>query len=158
MKEHYSNGLIIPSQLGKPHSEETKAKISSSMKAYLAENPDKVPFKLNHSSKQSYPERYFEEWLSNNGLLKEKEFQVNRYTLDFAWPEAKVYLEVDGSQHSLDWMVEHDTIRTDFLSSLGWTCVRRVYWPEYKKLSKAEQINYLEELFQDIHKLCGSIV
>ena len=40
------------------HSEETKKKISEIRKKYLSENPDKVPYKLNHSSTESYPEKY----------------------------------------------------------------------------------------------------
>ena len=43
-------------------SEETKKKISESRIKYLKENPDKIPYKLNHYSKgESYPEKYFEE-------------------------------------------------------------------------------------------------
>jgi predicted DNA-binding protein YlxM (UPF0122 family) len=41
------------------HSEETKQKISESRTRYLRENPDKVPYLINHSSKKSYPEKLF---------------------------------------------------------------------------------------------------
>ena len=52
----------------KHHTEETKQKISNSYKKYLIEHPEKVPFKLNHSSKKSYPEQYFEELFINEGI------------------------------------------------------------------------------------------
>lgn len=69
---------------GKKHSEETKRKISEARKKYLNEHPDKVPFKLNHSSKESYPEKYFRTWLKKENLFEKQEFQIDRYTLDFA--------------------------------------------------------------------------
>ena len=127
-------------------SEETKAKISASRKKYLEAHPDQVPFKLNHSSKESYPEKYFRKWLKKVGLLEKQELQVSRYTLDFAWETKKIYLEIDGSQHSLDWMQEHDRVRTQFLAECGWTCISRVYWPDYQKLNKNQKHKYLAEL------------
>ena len=135
------------------HSEETKKKISESRKKYLNEHPDKVPFKLNHSSKESYPEKYFREWLQKENIFSEREYQVGLYTLDFAWPERKIYLEIDGSQHHLDWMMKHDEERTKKLSELGWTCIQRIYWPDYQKLSKNEKEKYLNSLKEEILKI-----
>ena len=46
----------LKSKEGKKHTEETKRKISEIRKKYLFENPDKVPYLLNHYSKgESYP-------------------------------------------------------------------------------------------------------
>ena len=129
--------------LGKHHSEETKEKISVARKSYLQENPDKVPFKLNHSSKESFPEKYFRLWLTKENLLDKQELNVDRYYLDFAWPNKKIYLEIDGSQHNLDYMKEHDLERTTVLDNLGWTCITRVDWSWYKSLSNIEKTNYL---------------
>jgi hypothetical protein len=56
LKQKYESGEIIPSWSGRNHTEEEKLKISLSRKKYLEEHPDKVPYKLNHHSKQSYPE------------------------------------------------------------------------------------------------------
>lgn len=135
---------------GRHHSEETKKKISEIRKKYLEEHPDKVPFVLNHSSKQSYPEKYFEEWLITNNLFCESEFQVGRYSLDFAWPDKLFYIEVDGSQHKLDWMVKHDLERTAYLESLGWTCLERIFWPDYQKMSDEDRKEFLDELVNKI--------
>jgi very-short-patch-repair endonuclease len=129
-----------------PQTLETRLKISKARKNFLEQNPDKVPFKLNHSSKESYPEKYFRVWLNKIALLEEQELQVSRYTLDFAWKAAKIYLEIDGSQHKLDWMQQHDEIRTKFLEDLGWTCVWRVDWAEYQKLTKYQKHKYLVKL------------
>jgi very-short-patch-repair endonuclease len=137
---------------GRFHTEEQKKKISEARKKYLNEHPDKVPFKLNHSSKESYPEKYFREWLQKENIFVEREFQVGLYTLDFAWPEKKIYLEVDGSQHHLSWMIKHDEERTKKLSELGWVCIQRVYWPDYQKLKLEEKQGYLENLKNKIIK------
>lgn len=125
---------------------ETRAKISAARKKYIAEHPDQVPFKINHSSKESYPEKYFRLWLKKEKLLESQELQIDRYTLDFAWPDKKIYLEIDGNQHKLDWMQEHDRIRTEYLTSLGWTCIGRVDWSWYKALCAKEKHKYLQNI------------
>lgn len=135
---------------GHHHTDEQKKKISESRKKYLEEHPDKVPFKLNHSSKESYPEKYFREWLQKENIFSEREYQVGLYTLDFAWPERKIYLEIDGSQHHLDWMIQHDEERTKKLSEFGWVCVQRIYWPDYQKLNLEERKSFLLKLKEKI--------
>jgi len=50
---------ILSKNKGKKLSDETKQKISKSRKEYLLNNPDKVPYLLNHSRNESYPEKYF---------------------------------------------------------------------------------------------------
>lgn len=58
------------------HSEETKNKISIIRKKFLTENPDMIPYKLNHKSKgESYPEKYFREWLEKENISFEQEYQ-----------------------------------------------------------------------------------
>lgn len=83
-----------------PHSEETKKKISESRIKFLRDNPDKVPYKLNHYSKgRSYPEEYWKVVLDTNNLVYEEQFQIGPYQLDFAFPNKKIDLEIDGDQH-----------------------------------------------------------
>ena len=51
------------------HNEETKNRISRSRKEYLEKHPEKVPYTLNHKSKgESYPEKYFREWLEKENI------------------------------------------------------------------------------------------
>lgn len=137
---------------GRRLSEETKKKISESMKNYLEKHPDMAGFKLNHSSKESYPERYFREWLQKENIFSNQEFQVGLYSLDFAWPEKMIYLEIDGSQHQFEWMQIHDKERTEKLSEKGWKCIQRVNWSEYQSLSKVEKEKYLISLKEKIIK------
>lgn len=64
-------------------SEEQKKKISESRKKYLEEHPDKIPYVMNHSSKVSYPEKYFMEVLKD--LPIKYNYQVGLYQLDFCY-------------------------------------------------------------------------
>ena len=95
LRKRFKNKEIIPSFLGKEHSVETKKKISESRRKFLLENPEKVPYKLNHSSKQSFPEKFFETLFINNGLIFEKEYHVSTYWLDFCFNKT-FYVEIDG--------------------------------------------------------------
>lgn len=153
LKKRFKNKEIIPSFLGKTQSEETKKKISESRKKYLLEHPEKVPYKLNHSSKQSFPEKFFETVFINNGIVFEKEFYANGYWLDFCFNKA-FYVEIDGEQHYLDKrIVEHDKIRTMRLAESGFKCIERVRWSEFQKLDKDSQKEYISTLIDKIKKV-----
>lgn len=129
---------------GRPHTEATKKKLSEIRKKFLKDNPDKVPYLQNHSSKQSYPEAYFSKCLENTGLFSE--FRVKTYRLDFANPSMKRYLEIDGEQHYNDpRIVKHDKIRTKVLSELGWVGMR-VRWSEFSKLSFEAKSQKVKEI------------
>jgi very-short-patch-repair endonuclease len=141
--EHRKKMSIIST--GRKHSEETKQKISEHRKKYLELNPDKIPYVLNHSSKISYPEQYFLECFVH---IVNKKFQhnINRYIVDFANIQEKLYLEIDGEQHYVDTrIVAHDNIRTQILSDLGWTGIR-IRWAEFKKLSDESKKEKIQEL------------
>lgn len=133
---------ISAANTGRVHSTETKQLLSEKRKAFLDANPDKVPYKLNHSSKQSYPERYFSECFPSATV----EHRVGRYWLDFANVEHKLYLEIDGEQHYVDAkIVEHDQVRTTWLISQGWTGYR-VRWSEFQRLDDDAKTKYVENL------------
>ena len=130
---------------GKHHSNETKEKISKIRRQYLNSNPDKIPFKLNHSSKQSYPEKYFEELFIKENIPLQYHKQVGRYELDFYNEDLMKYVEIDGEQHYSEYMIQHDKERTLYLENLGWKGIR-IRWAEYKKsLNKEIFINKIKE-------------
>ena len=98
------------------HTQETKDKISKHRKEYLRNNPDKVPYLLNHSRKESYPEKYFTKIFINEKIDVIKNYKIGLYELDFSIPNKKIDIEVDGSQHYFDKkIVESDIRRTKFL-------------------------------------------
>lgn len=139
----------VSSFKGKHHSKESKQKLSMKLKQYLLDNPEKVPYKLNHHSKQSYPEKYFREFFDSDDLLKNaiSEYRVKLYSLDFAFPDIKFYIEIDGEQHYTDpRIIEHDKKRNLELEKMGWKSIR-IRWSEYNKKSleeKQEIIKYIK--------------
>lgn len=140
LKYKFGNGFR-----NKHHSDETKQKISESYKKYLKENPNKIGWIINHSSKKSYPEQYFEELFINEGIPLKYHKQINRYELDFYNEELKKYVEIDGEQHYTDKMIQHDKERNEYLLNLGWNGLR-IRWSEYKKLSEKEKEDKIQEV------------
>lgn len=147
--------IITESSRNRRHTDETKKRISEIRKKYLLENPDKVPYKLNHSSKESYPEKYFTELFLKEGLDVNKSLQIGLYELDFCIPDKKIDIEIDGSQHYYDEkIVESDIRRTNFLKENGWDV--RVNWAEYKRLKIVDREKYISKLIKKIKKLALS--
>ena len=49
---------------------------------------------------------------------------INKYIADFYCPEAKLIIELDGSQHFEEKGIEYDEHRTAFLEEYGLTVIR----------------------------------
>lgn len=143
---------ISDSLKGKPQhkqTSETREKISISRKKYLSNNPDKVPYLINHSSKISYPEEYFIDLFAAENINLKYHLQVSKYQLDFYNEDLKLDIEIDGEQHYIDKRIfKSDRERDKFLENLGWT-VFRIRWSEYKSLDldhKKLVINKIKDL------------
>jgi very-short-patch-repair endonuclease/predicted DNA-binding protein YlxM (UPF0122 family) len=107
------------------HSEETKRKISAIRIAYLTANPDKVPYRINHSSKKSWPEMVFENALNASNITGwTPAFQHGIYEYDFAWVDKKIDVEVDGGTHKTEKVQIIDKRRDEFSRSKGWKVIR----------------------------------
>jgi very-short-patch-repair endonuclease len=134
-------------------SSETKLKISESRIKFLKENPDKVPYKLNHSSKESFPEKYFTEIFEKEGIKVEKYYHIGLYELDFCIPEKKIDIEIDGNQHYDDKkIVESDKRRTAYLEDNGWDVIR-IRWSDYNKLLYDEKLEFVKTLKKYLNNL-----
>lgn len=134
-------------------SEETKKKISQSRIKYLKENPDKVPYVLNHSRNESYPEKYFTEVFEQEGLKMTKCFRIGLYELDFSIPDKRIDIEIDGCQHHLDKRIKESDIRRDqYLKELGWDIIR-IKWSDYQKLNEDEKKDYVRKLVDYVGNL-----
>ena len=122
-----SAALAITHLKGKrpKHTLETKKKISESRIRYLMAHPDKVPYRINHSSKKSWPEQVFENALVSSGIDGWKyAFQHGIYEYDFAWPEQKIDVEIDGATHKTEKVVKIDKRRDAFSKERGWKVIR----------------------------------
>lgn len=152
LKRRILSGEVIPSNLGRQRSEEEKLNLSTKRREYLKEHPDKIPYLLNHSSKESYPEKYFCNVFSNDERFIgfEREYRVNLYSLDFAYPDIKLDIEIDGEQHYVDKnIVKHDIERTNTLLELGWS-VLRIRWSEFRRLNEKEKHQYIDSIYSKI--------
>ena len=110
---------------GRKHTEETKQKLSKIRIKYLTENPDKVPYLINHSSKKSWPEQIFETALISSGITGwVYKYQNWIYQYDFAFVDKKIDVEIDGGTHELDKVKKIDKRRDKFSIENGWRVVR----------------------------------
>lgn len=132
---------------GIPKTLEQRAKTSASMKRFYKEHPELVPYKLHHSSKESYPEKYFNDlFVKENIVGFERDYYVDGYYLDYAFVDKKIDFEVDGSQHYVDpKIIEHDKVRTQHLESLGWKTFR-IDWRAWQKIDYNQKHKIIEEL------------
>lgn len=133
--------------LGKHHSEETKRKISESMKKICK---GKSIWRTQIEKRKSYAESYFDKLFPQ----LEQNYHVLTYYLDLAEISKKLYIEVDGEQHYTDnKVIEHDKKRTEELLNEGWVCLKRIRWSEFQKLSDEERKSFIQDLK---NKLQGS--
>lgn len=136
--KHMEEGKKIISDVGKKNSvnftgkpghsvtEETRKKISEGMKKAHAEGRANnwQDSRRKNGKVGSYPEQFFMRVIENE--LKDKnyifQYRVSKYSLDFAWPAKKLYIEIDGSQHENS--KEYDKKRDKFLYDNGWVGLR----------------------------------
>lgn len=74
------------------------------------------------------------------GIGFRRQMPIGKYIVDFACPEHKLIIEVDGSQHASD--EKKDAIRTRFLEQRGWRVIR--FWND--------------DILNDIDNTCQHIV
>lgn len=111
--------------IGRPLSEAHRKKVSESRIKYLKEHPDKVPYLLNHSSRRSNPEIVVENEFLKRGIKGwVSKFRNGIYEYDFAFPELKVDIEIDGYQHKQEKYKESDKRRDEWSISQGWRVLR----------------------------------
>ena len=84
-------------------SESSRKKISESMKKAHAEGRA-GSFPSRKNCEHSYPEKWLIKVLNQElGLIEDKDYETeyffHKQFLDFAWPERKLCIEIDGEQH-----------------------------------------------------------
>jgi very-short-patch-repair endonuclease len=58
------------------------------------------------------------------GLGFRRQVPIAGYIIDFACPDHRLIVEVDGSQHNEDCNLEYDRVRTGRLEADGWSVLR----------------------------------
>ena len=125
----------FPSWLGRVHTEESKRKISESMKKAHAEGRAHNIGECRWNNKPSYPEQWFMKVLLNEfgmelGKDYEREVPFHKFSLDFAWKDKKNCVEIDGEQHErFKEQKRRDEEKDLLLKEEGWLEIRKP-WKE----------------------------
>jgi very-short-patch-repair endonuclease len=110
---------------GRKLSDAHKNGISVSLKKYLDENPGNIPYLKNHSSKESYPESILRKALIKREIVGWiQEYPFKRYSLDFAFVDKMLDVEIDGETHLSEGVKKKDKERDLILENNGWTVMR----------------------------------
>lgn len=113
-------------------SEDTKKKISTSLKKAHAEGRAWNIGKSRWNNEPSYPEKFFSKVIENEFQDKEysREYAVGKYSIDFAWYQKKLAIEIDGDQHQrFQEYIERDAKKDALLISEGWE-ILRIKWKD----------------------------
>lgn len=151
--KHIEDGLIKSSFKGKNHSESSKLLMKEKYKERLKNGTNHTW--TSRKNVKSYAELFFEDVLRNNNLLDKSisEYHINdnriNYFLDFYFPDSKIDLEIDGSQHEL--RKEADNKRDEFLKSIG-IKVYRIKWININTVKGKEIIKNEIEKFLNFYK------
>lgn len=146
LKQHYKEGKITNFH---KQTEETKKKISESMKLAHKEGRAHNIGECRHNNEPSYPEKWFMRVIENEFSNKNyiREFPFYRYFLDFAWPDLKICIEIDGEQHErFEEYKERDIKKDELLKQEGWKELR-ISWKECCKNPKY-YISLAKQLFE----------
>lgn len=133
-------------------------KISESRKKYLKENPDKHPWK-NKSKFKSIPCEHLKTIFVNKGIKFIEEYTPltdHSYSIDIAFPDIKVGIEVNGNQHyNRDkTLADYYQERHDKIESEGWILYEIHYSKVYDSLFIEEllsKINLREQISYDFY-------
>lgn len=154
LKEKFKTNELISHRKGFIHSKESKENLSLYRINYLKNNPEKVPYRLNHSSKESYPEKLFKESLEKNNIKGWiQEFNNSIYQYDFAFLELKIDIEIDGGTHLLEKVKQIDKRRDEWSNSQGWIVIRFTAKEIKENIDKC--INIIKELL--VHSSIGRV-
>ena len=101
LKNKYNEGELIPSFLGKHHSEKTKKILSEKRKKWLLDHKDQHVWRRD-SKFLSVPCENLKQYLKDKAINFVEEYEpfddIN-YCVDIAWPDEKIAIEVNGNQH-----------------------------------------------------------
>lgn len=128
LKRRYKSGELI--YKSHPCSEETKKKLSILMIQAHKEGRAWNIGMSRWNNKPSYPEQFFMKVIENefNDKNYNRGFNVGIYSIDFAWVDKKLAIEIDGEQHQrFKEYKERDARKDAFLIKEGWTILRIVW-------------------------------
>jgi very-short-patch-repair endonuclease len=114
-------------------------KISESMKTAHKEGRAWNIGKSRWNNEPSWPEQFFIQVINNefNDKNYTREHPIGVYSIDFAWVEKKLAIEIDGDQHQrFESYRERDARKDKLLADNGWKILRIVWKDMYKDTKK----------------------
>lgn len=110
---------------GRKHTDETKKQMAESRKKLNELNLQNLNYRSCHSSNMSNPEKVFQEALERHGIKGwVYNMRFGKYIFDFAFPDRKIDVEIDGATHEWPEIKEKDKIRDQFSFENGWKVIR----------------------------------
>lgn len=148
--KYEANMLAGSRRIGSKLSNDTKQKLSESMKLAHSEHRHPGWSLINVKKERSYPEQTLLKLLTEYDICTKytivEQFPISRYLLDFALIDYKIDIEIDGQFHIIDSKcIEKDIKRDAFLIKNGWK-IFRISWKELKN----NTFNIMNELINFI--------
>lgn len=131
-----------------------KKKISNGMKKAHSEGRAWNIGKSRWNNEPSYPEKFFMKVIENEFHDKnyQREFNVGIYSIDFAWIDKKIAIEIDGQQHErFEEYKLRDQRKDLYLTENGWF-IYRIKWSEFFN-NTIETINTLKHIIDNNSQL-----
>lgn len=103
---------------------------------------------------QSKTEKLLLDKLNEIGLNPQPQFSIDKMTVDFAFPDVKAVVEIDGYYHNSVRQREADGNRDDYLQSQGWKIRRFPAEEVYKNpLKVAYKIKYFIDRISEVNPI-----
>lgn len=144
---------------GRPHTNETKSKLSFLRTQYLINNPEKHPWK-NSEKFKSKPCENFKSFLRENNIEFIEELsplEERHFSIDIAFPALNVGIEINGNQHYdrngnlLDYYYD----RQNLIEEKGWKLYQFHYNRFFSIKSMILVLNEISELKNIVAELPG---
>ena len=157
-KQAESLSKTMTGKVGRPHSKETRERISNTMKEKAQRGELKGFMTRGH---ESFPEKFWRNVLDTNNINYIREYRVSfkslgvdhpsaGYFLDFYLEDINLDLEIDGSQHNWEEVREKDLIRDSRLKSAGYIVYRIPFIHPNKSEEVKSQIDQFLEFYQNL--------
>lgn len=130
-------------------SEETKQKIREGLQRWKENNKEKF---IAYSKGQSQVCENFKQYLRNNNIDFVEEYcpypEERLYRLDISWPDEKIAVEINGSQHydSEGNLNEISLEKQKFFEDKGWKIIQIYYRWCYSIIKNQDKINSIFDL------------
>lgn len=91
----------------------------------------------------------FEPFIASLGLPYRFQHLVHcKYILDYAFPDIKVCVELDGESHKRKKQIEHDEERRQFLEKRGWRIIR--LWNAQVNVNPRAALNIVKDFINGV--------